>query len=258
MTKELSREFYDGLYQDEIYAASHYAHAAVPFLKKFVEEHNLQESTILDVGCGRGWFKDIVTHWVGLDISETAGKYVPNRFICGSAENIPLADESVDAIWSITFLEHSPQPEVSLSEMVRVLKRGGLIYLSAAWRVQPWRPKGYEVKSFRELALGEKILKLLLPVMNLIWAKGIFWVPVRTIRESLWKMIRKPTKLFFVPFQPNLVEFLLPDSDARNSIDQHEVLLWFLSRGFVLSKRVNMLSRILMRSGPIIVSKPTV
>jgi SAM-dependent methyltransferase len=257
MEKLPSREFYNDLYRENGYASDQYANMAIPSLKKFVEDHNLKDATILDIGCGRGWFRNIVKHWIGLDISEIAGKQVRNRFLCGSAENIPLAQESVDAIWSITFLEHSPQPEVALSEMVRVLKNGGILFLAPAWRVPPWRPMGFEVKSFKELTLIGKFFKLLLPILNNLWMKGIFWIPFRALRELRWTLFRKPAKLFYMPFKPNIEEFLLPDSDACNSIDQHEALIWFLSRGFVQPEPANILDRILIRSGPLIISKPT-
>jgi SAM-dependent methyltransferase len=248
------KEFYDLLFTSEDYAPYCYAEAAKGDLEKFVQDFSLNELIILDVGCGRGWFKDLVANWIGIDVSFEAGKFNKGKFICSTAEEIPIKNGSVNAIWSITFLEHAENPESVLSEMSRVLVNGGIIYLAPAWRVPPWRPKGYEVKKFSDLLLIEKIVKIFLPLLNLIWMKGFFWIPIRLFREIQVKL-GSNKKLNYVSFVPNLNEFILPDSDARNSIDNHEVLLWFLNKGFITPKSTNWINRILMRCGPIIVIK---
>ena len=250
-----SKDFYDDLYTGMDYASSFYADAAKPSLENFIAEYNLRESKVLDIGCGRGFFKDLVDNWLGIDISESVGRVIDGKFICASAEAIPLRSESMNVIWSITFLEHSPDPEISLSEMSRVLMRDGMLYISPAWRVPPWRAKGYEIKRYSELNFKGKLTKIFLPIINLIWTKGILWIPRRVIRELSWLVCRKPTKLRYTKFMPNFDEFLLPDSDACNSLDSHEVLIWFLSRGYVLPYKHNFISRILMRCAPVIVIK---
>lgn len=42
--------------------------------------------------------------------------------------NLPFRDDSIDIIFNIAVLEHLPNPEIAVSEMLRVLKRGGLVY----------------------------------------------------------------------------------------------------------------------------------
>ena len=252
---ETGKSFYREIFNSEEYASSLYAEAVRPGLQNFLKQYNLQKARLLDVGCGRAWFQDLNENWVGLDISETVGRYAKHKFICGSAEYIPLKNECIDAIWSITFLEHSLDPEKALLEMVRVLSDGGVIYMAPAWRVPPWRPKVYEIKRFYELNAISKIYKTFLPLFNFIWMKGIFWIPRRLIKELSWALSRKPTRLKYVAFAPNLKEFLLPDSDARNSLDNHEVLLWFLSRGFIARENRNWFKRIFIRCGPITVIK---
>lgn len=248
-------EFYDRLFQDPGYASSCYADAERPGLVEFVKRFGLDRAVSLDIGCGRGWFQHLSENWVGLDASAVAGRHVKGRFICGTAEAIPLKDRSVDAIWSITFLEHSPKPEQALFEMSRVLVDGGVLYLAPAWRVPPWRPKGYETREYHELDWRHKAFKWFLPLLNLVWMKGIFWIPSRFWHEVGWTLSKKPKKLRYTAFEPNLEEYLLPDSDARNSLDSHAVLLWFLSRGFAQPVPTNWLDRVLMRCGPLTLRK---
>jgi SAM-dependent methyltransferase len=47
-----------------------------------------------------------------------------------AADSIPLADKSVDVIYSISVLEHTPEPTTVLREMVRVLRPGGYLLLT--------------------------------------------------------------------------------------------------------------------------------
>jgi SAM-dependent methyltransferase len=208
-----SQSFYNSLYNGNTdYAASPYADAVRPALKDFIHRFNLKKAILLDIGCGKGWFQDLIEHWIGLDISPNAGKYAAGKdFICGRAEAIPLKTGSIDAIWSITFLEHSPNPEKALEEMERILSEAGVLFLAPAWRVPPWRPKGYEVKRYKDLNLWGIIVKAFLPLLNFFWTKGPFRIPMRIVRELELALNRRPTHLHFYSFEPNLNEFLLPD-----------------------------------------------
>ncbi len=52
----------------------------------------------------------------------------PNVDLVADAHNIPFADNTFDSIFSVAVLEHVYNPEQVVSEMIRVLKPGGLIY----------------------------------------------------------------------------------------------------------------------------------
>lgn len=103
----------------------------------------IKDKIVLDLGCGTGkfmqkFYKDTIRYY-GLDLSNEqiniAKKKVKSNnvdFICCSAENIPLPDNSVDVIistWVLgTILENDRRNQV-LNEMKRVLKKDGSIYL---------------------------------------------------------------------------------------------------------------------------------
>lgn len=103
----------------------------------------IKNKIVLDLGCGTGKFMqkfyDKATKYYGLDLSDQqlniAKRKVDSNsveFICCSAENIPLPDNSVNIIiatWVLgTILELDRRNKV-LAEMRRVLKGNGSIYL---------------------------------------------------------------------------------------------------------------------------------
>lgn len=104
----------------------------------------IQGKTVLDLGCGTGKFMqkfyDKAHKYYGLDLSEKQLNIAKEKvkdsnnveFMCCSAENIPLPDNSVDVIistWVLgTILELDRRNKV-LEEMKRVLKKDGNIYL---------------------------------------------------------------------------------------------------------------------------------
>lgn len=255
-----TQAFYDQLYSAETYASEEFARDARRDLADFVREYGLEQARTLDIGCGRGLYQDVVPDWTGVDISwQAAGAIAADkRFYVASADELPFPAQSFDLIWSITFLEHAPDPETALKEMIRVLKVGGILYLAPAWRVPPWRPRGYEVTPYSHLGLAGKVTKALLPLLNTLWTRAPYRLPSRLVREIEFSLSRhRPSVLRYTPFTPNFEQFLLPDSDACASIDNHATLLWFLSRGFSPLNSVSTRARVVLPSGPLILQRET-
>jgi SAM-dependent methyltransferase len=90
--------------------------SAKRFLKKFKSD-----ALVLNIGSGVHTFRGNV---LNLDIFYYKGVHV-----VANAEELPFADNSVDAIICESLLEHVPQPQVIVDDMLRVLKPGGQMYI---------------------------------------------------------------------------------------------------------------------------------
>jgi SAM-dependent methyltransferase len=96
---------------------------------------------ILDIGCGVGDDAfDIADrvgpngHVTGVDVSASliseasrraVGRNLPVSFEIGDAQALRFADNTFDAVRTERMLMHVPDPEKALSEMARVLRKGG-------------------------------------------------------------------------------------------------------------------------------------
>lgn len=92
---------------------------------------------LLDVGCGRMPYRrylldnKFIEQYTGLDI-ETALVYEEGTRPDFTWDGItmPFADSSFDTVMATEVLEHCPDPRLTINEMKRVLKPGGLIFFT--------------------------------------------------------------------------------------------------------------------------------
>jgi malonyl-CoA O-methyltransferase len=103
--------------------------------------HDLQKKRVLDIGCGTGrWIRRIATQkassLIGIDESSAmlsvARKHCPDEAVLlrASAIALPLPNRSVDIILASFLLSYIEQLEQFVSEIARVLRQGGMIFLS--------------------------------------------------------------------------------------------------------------------------------
>jgi len=103
-----------------------------------IQNLDLSHKDILEVGCGRGgggFFIDRyypINSYTGMDISNQAIKWCKNnhisntsKWVVGSANSIPIEDNSKDIIINIESSHCYPSMPIFLSEVKRILKQGG-------------------------------------------------------------------------------------------------------------------------------------
>jgi ubiquinone/menaquinone biosynthesis C-methylase UbiE len=112
------------------------------FFKKL---RNLEPGTrCLEIGCGHGAGAQIILNTFqpasldGLDVDPFMIKLALRRqrkrrtnqlrFLVGDAQNLPYVDNSMDAVFNFGIIHHLENWRQSISEVARVLKRGGGFY----------------------------------------------------------------------------------------------------------------------------------
>lgn len=135
-----------------------------------------QKFRMLDVGCGAGTqarlWAELGHDVFGLDVNAPlleVGRARARKdglriqFDLGSATSLPYEDESMDACLMLELLEHVQEWQACIREAVRVIKPGGVIYLSTTNSLCPkqqefnlpmysWYP-GFLKRRFERLAV---------------------------------------------------------------------------------------------------------
>lgn len=105
----------------------------------FLVKENLKGKTLLDGGCGTGWFTKkaiergaIVT---SIDIAEklveiTKNKNPQTTALKATLLELPFADNTFDYVISSDVIEHTPDPYKATAELIRVLKPNGKICIT--------------------------------------------------------------------------------------------------------------------------------
>jgi malonyl-CoA O-methyltransferase len=151
----------------------------------------IQPARILDAGCGTGWGtqgllqKYKKARVISLDLSsemlrqtKAKGSWLRKpQLICADAEQIPLADESVDLVFSNLMLQWCDHRKV-FAEFKRVLKPDGLLMFSSfgpdtlrelksSWREVDDQPHVNEFVDMHDL--GDELIQVGLaePVMDM-------------------------------------------------------------------------------------------
>jgi len=92
------------------------------------------KGTMLDVGSGDMPYRDlvlappsVVDHYIGMDVVNVTFK-APD--VVWDGVDIPLGDATMDCAMATEVLEHCPDPQHVLIEIRRVLKPGGVIFIT--------------------------------------------------------------------------------------------------------------------------------
>jgi SAM-dependent methyltransferase len=194
---------------------------------QFVAGNHLEHAHTLEVGSGSGQLQDVVVDYTGIDISSTAARFYHKPFVAGTATAMPFKDGEFDALWSIWVLEHIPNAETALSEIRRVVKSGGLIFLFPAWNCVPWAADGYDARPYSDFGPYGKLVKASIVIRENRLFRATYVLPIRLIRS----FAPSPTRLHYRRLTPNYREYWEADSDATTSLDRREVARWFTSRG---------------------------
>jgi SAM-dependent methyltransferase/uncharacterized protein YbaR (Trm112 family) len=227
-------------------------------------EDALADSTatgaVLEIGSGSGCFAGVGgDDYCALDysLSQLRRLRTGYRRICGDAEVVPLRRGSCRFVFTFATLEHVPRADAAFAEIDRVLAPGGVAYLAPAWHCREWAAEGLSVRGYRELRFSQKVRKALLPIRDSLAWRGAQQVPWRAVRRLVAALSGTPSRLKYRRLRANYERYWTSDSDACSSIDAHEGVLFFETRGYeILRPRGGALGKILARGGAVVVRKP--
>ena len=147
----------------------------------------LARGRLLDVGCGEKPYEEIfrphVKEYVGVEyrdtFTETAAADAqrgrgPDFYYDG--KRLPFDDGAFDTVVSFQVLEHTPDPEGLVREMARVLKKDGLLILTAPF-------------SFRLHEEPHDYFRFTPHGLRFLCEKAGFSVRSITARGSLWSLL---------------------------------------------------------------------
>jgi len=99
---------------------------------------------VLDVGCGRGWVaqalcpqgKEVISMDVSTRNAIETLKRIPesnHSALVGDVYHIPLQSDSVDAAIASEVMEHTPDPQLFLKQLLRVVRPGGKVIVTTPY-----------------------------------------------------------------------------------------------------------------------------
>ncbi len=174
---------------------------------------------LLDVGCGEKPYQGVfsaVSSYVGIDFPD----YSRSKGILGEKPDLffdnnykkslllPFKDNNFDTVVSFQVLEHHSNPELCVREMVRVVKKGGKILISAplTWSLHEI-PRDYF--RFTEYGLRKLFDRNQCTVLKVVKEGSIFSTIIVLLMDYLIEIANK-NKIFYLfalLFYPILLAF---------------------------------------------------
>lgn len=171
---------------------------------------------LLDIGCGKMPYKKFIfensaiTNYVGLDIEDALiyeATIKPD--FTWDGRTMPFNDNSFDCAFGTEVLEHCPEPEIVLKEVVRVLKPNGFFFFTVPflWNLHEvphdeyrYTPFSLE-RHFKNSGFGEIQIKstggwhAALAQMLGLWVRRS---PLSARKKAILSVILKPVIKFLI------------------------------------------------------------
>jgi ubiquinone/menaquinone biosynthesis C-methylase UbiE len=229
------------------------AYRTMEAIVSFLEKELKKDAVIIELGGGVHQKRSAdayrrFNHYFPLDISYSNIKSYTQTFgkegFVADATQLPFKDNSIDCIFTHTFLEHPIEPEKVVSEIVRVLKPGGIIIHNDAWFCRWWHRFGIVgLEKFDQLNFTEKCIYLAAKITEF----PLFRIPPIILRRFLTQVFNPKAKniaLRYKKLKPNYNLHLGCDEDAASRLDPIDVIRFYESRQFALLKPLSFKERL--------------
>ena len=230
----------------------------------FLERELHKDDIVIEIGGGIYQTRSAnaynrFNNYFPLDISYSSIKRYCEKFnkagFVGDAKELPFKDNSIDCIFTHTFLEHPLEPEKVLSEISRVLKVGGIVIHNDAWFCRWWHKYGLiGLKKYQKMTAKEKMIHIGAKISEL----KVLRIPpiiLNRLYKEFFQSKRAPIDLIYKKLQPNYQLHLGCDEDAASSIDPIDVVRFHESRNFTLVNQLLFTQRLFYPNKYIILKK---
>lgn len=114
---------------------------------------------LLDIGCGMMPYKELIINrnkkverYIGLDLQSSTIHNTDIADLHWDAKIIPLQNETVDSAMATEVLEHSFDPDKTLAEIFRVLKKDGVFFFTVPF-IWPLHEVPYDAYRYTPFSL---------------------------------------------------------------------------------------------------------
>ena len=197
----------------------------------------------------------MVDDYHGTDVSDDLAVHYHKPYKTAIGARYPFDDNMFDAVWTHAVFEHIPDLQTAMEEVVRMLKPGGVLLFHPAWQCRSWAADGYPVRPYSDFGIYGKLVKASIPLRDSIIWRSAFMFPKRIWRHSSFVFGRTYKRLRYRKIKANFETFWMSDSDACNSIDPHDAILFFESHGLKCLSHPLQLKAFLVRTGGIVFRK---
>jgi len=189
-------------------------HASEKHWEIFYTESDVKNKTVLDAGCGTGIFSIIFANKgaekiIGIDISEGSlrtARHLKKHFSLENVEfrkedmlKLPFEDETFDIVWAWGTVHHTTDPIKAISELIRVLKKGGSLLLAVYKRTK--LTFIHEIIRHTLIRTPKKSWKLLSKILAVFLAPVVYFFKRREKSRKGEKLEELILDWYFVPIR---------------------------------------------------------
>ena len=147
------------------------------YLENFLREAaaSLPEgSSVLDAGAGDCRYQPLFSHanYESADFCKLGKSYGEITYEC-DLSSIPVQDNKYDAVICTQVLEHVPEPTAVLRELHRVLKPGGMLWLSAPFFFEEHEIP-YDYYRYTQFSIEYMLQAIGFKVERIDWLEGYY------------------------------------------------------------------------------------
>lgn len=144
-------------------------------LVEFASQSTRGGSMVLDAGAGDSPYRHLFPHtrYITTDFCKVSKAYGRQDAI-SDLSSLAFKDECFDVVLNTQVLEHVQQPDMVLSELFRVLRPGGALYLSVP-QGDPEHEVPYDYYRFTSFGMRYLLEKAGLEVISVEPRGGYFW-----------------------------------------------------------------------------------